>query len=77
LIDVSLHIPLQTVEDNLRGEVDSQTAETRVDEEIADRDEDDQSEGIQVGQDIIGKAVGLHGGSLGSQVVVKLVVGEP
>ena len=46
-------------------------------EKIADRDEDDESKRIQVGQDIIGKSMERHRSSLRGQVVVELVVGEP
>lgn len=59
------------------GEADSLLAQGGVDEEIADGDEDDQREGIQVGENVVGNAVQRHGGGLRGQVVVDLVVGDP
>jgi len=60
-----------------RGEVDAASAEEGVDDAIADGDKDDEGEGIQVGEDVVGDAVELHDGGLGGQVVVELVVGDP
>lgn len=53
-----------------RGKVDTGAAEGRVDKEIEDRDEDDQCEGVQVVEDIVGETVSVEEGSLRSQVVV-------
>lgn len=60
-----------------RGEADAALAEEGVDEAIADGDEDDEGEGVQVGEDVVGEAVEFHDGGLGGQVVVELVVRDP
>jgi hypothetical protein len=49
----------------------------RVDGEIAERDEDDYGEGVEVGEDVVGRTVYCQCGGLGDEVVVDLVVGEP
>lgn len=59
------------------GELDAHAAEARVDEFVHDRDEDDEGEGVEVVDDVVGDAAETHGGCLGSEVVDHLVVGEP
>lgn len=59
------------------GKVDAGFAEGRIDEKIADRDENDERKWIQVGEDVVGEPVQFHDGCLRSQVVVELVVGNP
>lgn len=46
-------------------------------EEIAEGDEDDEGEGVEVVDDVVGNAVSDHGGGLGGQVVDDLVIREP
>ena len=41
------------------------------------RDQDDQCEGVEVIDDVVGYTVSHHGGSLGGHVVVQLVVCDP
>jgi hypothetical protein len=53
-----------------RSEVDSGASKSRVDEEIEDGNEDDQCEGVQVVEDIVGEAVGVEESSLRGQIVV-------
>ena len=60
-----------------RSESDAGLAESRVEEEVANGNEDDEREGIEVLEDIVGQAVELHRSSLRDQVVVELVVCEP
>ena len=59
------------------GEVDADLSESRVDQDIADGNQDDQSERVQVVHDIVGEAVEFHDGGLGDKIVVDLVVAEP
>lgn len=59
------------------GESNSSLAESWVDAEIEDGNEDDESERIKVVDNVVWNAVKRHGSCLRSQVVVKLVVGEP
>lgn len=60
-----------------RGEVEAHLAETRVEELIHDRDEDNEGKGVQVVDNIVRHAVQLHGGRLRCQVVGHLSVGQP
>ena len=46
-------------------------------EEIADGDENDEREGVKVGEDVVRDTVEDHRSSLRRQVIVQLVVGEP
>ncbi len=59
------------------GEADAVLAERWVEENIADRDEDEEGEGVEVVQDIGWEAVELHSCGLSSQIVNDLVVGQP
>lgn len=59
------------------GEADAGLAESRVQESIDDGDEDDEGDGVEVGDDVVGDAVERHGVGLRRQVAVHLVVGEP
>lgn len=59
------------------SEADVGFAEGRVQEVVHDGDEDDEGDGVEVGDDVVGDAVALHGGGLRGEVVVHLVVGEP
>lgn len=68
----------ETKSDLLEGsEVDTGLAKSRVEEEIEDGDEDDKGEGVEVGDDLVGQAIDVHGGSLRDKVVGDLVVSEP
>lgn len=60
-----------------RREADAHAFEGRVDEDVADGDEDDESDGVDVVDEIVGGAVEFHGCGLGDEVVGHLVVGEP
>lgn len=55
-------------------ELDVGFAERRVEEVVDDGDEDDEGDGVQVGDEVVGDAVALHGGGLRGEVVVHLVV---
>ena len=46
------------------GEVDAHFPQARVDEAVDDRDQDDQSEGVEVGEDVVGDVVERHSGRL-------------
>jgi len=59
------------------GEPDASLSEGWENKNITDGDENDQSEGIQIGQHVIGNTFQCHGGGLGSKVVVDLVVCDP
>lgn len=59
------------------GEVDAELAKGGEHKGIHEGDHDDQSEGVQVGQDVVGDTAELHGGSLRNQVIVNLIVAEP
>jgi len=48
-----------------------------VQDKVADWDEDDQSEGVEVVEDVVGDAVESHDGCLAGEVVVELVVADP
>ena len=64
--------------DALQGsEVDFHLPQARVDELVHDGNEDDEREGVKVGQHIVGDTTQLHGSSLRDQVVVELVIAEP
>lgn len=68
----------ETSSDTLQwGEVESHAAETGVDEAVEDGDEDDQGEGVEVVNDIVGHTIEFHGCGLGGEVVQHLVVGQP
>lgn len=58
------------------SEVETHLAETGVDKVIKDGDHDDDGEGVQVLDNIVGGTVQDHRTSLGGQVVGHLVVGE-
>lgn len=60
-----------------RREVDAQFAKEWVDNQVADWDKDEESEWVEVGEDVVGEAVGGERGSLRDEVVVQLVVSEP
>ena len=69
---------VETCSDFLDGaEVDLHLSQDRVEPEIADWDEDDECEGIEVGEDVIGETVQGHNSGLRGKVVVQLVVGDP
>lgn len=57
--------------------MEAHLTQTGVEELVADWDEDDQSQGIEVVDDIVGKSVKFHGRSLLSEVVGELSVREP
>lgn len=52
-------------------------AQGGVQEVVDNRDEDDERDGVQVGDDVVGYTVQRHSGSLGDEVVVHLVVRQP
>jgi len=60
-----------------RGEVDAYLAKAWIDEQIADRNEDNQGERVEIVDDIIWDTIGHHRGSLRRQVVDDLVICEP
>ena len=60
-----------------RCEVDLHFSLPGVNEAIEDRNEDDERDGIQVGDDIVGNTIEFHGSGLRCQVVEDLVVREP
>jgi hypothetical protein len=57
--------------------LDTSFAESWVQEVVHDGNEDDQGDGVEIRDDVVGDTVALHGPSLRGQVVVHLVVGEP
>ena len=59
------------------GELDALLAEEGVEEVVDDGDEDDEGDGVEVSDDVVGDAVEGHGRGLGHEVVVHLVVGDP
>lgn len=60
-----------------RSEADADLAESGVDDTVVKGDEDEQGEGVEVGENVVGDTVTLHDGGLGDEVVVDLVVAEP
>ena len=56
------------------GKVDSGATEGGVDGEIGDGDKDDESEGVEVVEDIVGETMGVEHGGLRGQVVENLVL---
>jgi hypothetical protein len=59
------------------AEVDSESAESGVDEQVHDGDKDNQRDGIDVLQEIVGDAVQLHFRGLRDKIVEHLVVADP
>ncbi len=59
------------------GEMDAGPAERGINQDVADGDEDDERDRVEVRDDVVRDAIRDHRGSLRDQVVVKLVVGEP
>ena len=59
------------------GEVDSKLPETGVDEVVEDWDEDDDGDGVQVLDQVVGGSVQGHTGSDGTQVTIDLGVAQP
>ena len=53
-----------------RRRVEAHLAQGRVDEQVEQGDHDDEGEGVEVGQDVVGHAADLHGGGLRDEVVV-------
>lgn len=60
-----------------RAEVDATTTEERVEEQIAEGDEDDEGEGVEIREDVVGDAMERHRRGLRGQVVIQLVVCKP
>ena len=58
------------------GEGNAELAETRVEDVVDDGDHDDDGDGVEVLENVVGGAVTLHGTGLGGQVGGHLVVGE-
>lgn len=68
----------ETSSDTLqRCEVETHAAEAGVDEPVENGDEDDQGEGVEVVDNVVGDTVESHGRGLGCEVVQHLVVGQP
>ncbi len=59
------------------SETNAGLAQGRVQQVVEDGDEDDQREGVEVGEDVVRDTVQLHGCGLRGQVVGDLVVGQP
>ena len=60
-----------------RGKVDAYLAKAWIDEQIADRNDDDQGERVEIVDDIIWDTIGHHRGSLRRQIVDNLPICEP
>ena len=60
-----------------RREADAEPFETGVEEDVGDGDEDDEGDGVDVVDEVVGGPVQFHGRGLRDQVVGHLVVGEP
>lgn len=60
-----------------RGEIDSHPPESRVDDPIEDGDQDDDGDGVQVLDQVVGRSVQGHAGSDGTQVTIDLGVAQP
>lgn len=58
-------------------EANASLAQRGVQELVDDGDEDDERDGVEVGDNVVGHTITGHGRSLGGQVVVHLVVGQP
>lgn len=58
-------------------EFDACFAESGIYENVANGDQDDEGKRVQVGEDIVWHAMQSHGGGLGREIVVDLVVGQP
>jgi len=59
------------------GETNAALPEEGVQDQIAERNEDDQGKGVQIGEDVVGNSVKRHGSSLRGQVVVDLIISDP
>jgi hypothetical protein len=59
------------------SEPDSSFAQSRVQEFVDDGDEDNEGDRVEIGDNVVGDTVALHGGCLRSEVVVHLVVRQP
>jgi hypothetical protein len=59
------------------GEVYAYPAKAWVDEQIADRNEDYQAQGVEIIDDIIWNAISHHNSGLRCQVIDNLVIWEP
>lgn len=60
-----------------RGEVDVGLPQSWVNHQIADWDEDDECERVEIGDDVVGNTVQGHGRSLRGEIVVDLIVANP
>ena len=58
-------------------EVDLHLSQPGPEEKVTDENQDDECEGVEVGEDVVGEAVESHDSGLGGEVVVQLVVSEP
>jgi hypothetical protein len=68
----------ETSSDLLDGsETDTTLAEHRVHQRIHDGDNDDDGDGVQVGENVVGDTTQLHGSAHLCQVGVNLAVGQP
>lgn len=59
------------------AEVDALPAQERVDDVVKDRDEDDDRDGVQVHDQVVGGAVERHSGGHSAVVAINLRVAEP
>jgi len=60
-----------------RGEVDSHLPESGVDDLVEDGDENDDGDGVQVLNQVVGGSVQGHAGSDGAQITIDLGVAQP
>jgi hypothetical protein len=60
-----------------RGEANALLTQKRIHHKITKWNQDDESKWIQVCQDIVRHSFQGHGGSLGGQVVIDLIVRDP
>lgn len=59
------------------SEIDTSFAERGVDDNIAEGNQDDEREGVEVRHDIVGETVSVHDCGLRGKIVVDLVICEP
>lgn len=59
------------------GKVDPHPAKPWIDEDITDRNEDYQGDGVEIINNIIRDTIGHHSSGLGCQIIDNLVISEP
>lgn len=76
--DHGCHAGEETCGDLLDGaKIDAGLAKSRIEEDVAEWNENDERERIEIVKDVVWKAIQRHRRGLCDQIVVELVVGDP